>query len=209
MNTEHGRVAEATGLSQAEPVARRGPSGFDPSRVQRVARAIAAHKRKLPVNDPAVDRVWSGYCGQARAVLAADDSALAQENSDLVHDLERQMTIANIECNIAEERRDLLEIALPYVASMASAQSMVDGFGEKLARQADVDARAIHIALGFDLPPLEVGELLRPALSDEDFDAIAMEARQGRDGETRLDPKHESAVAKPDAQTAPPNTKDQ
>jgi hypothetical protein len=127
-------------------------TGFDPSRVERVARAIAAGKRDPRTPPEEIDRVWTAYCGQARAALAADDSELAKENADLIHDLERQMTIANIECNRAEDYRDLLETALPYVESMASAQSMADGFGEKRARKSDADARAIQIALGSDLP---------------------------------------------------------
>ena len=52
---------------------------------------------------------------------------------------------------------------------MAGALGMMDGFGEKRARQADVDARTIRIALGFDLPPLAVGDLLRAGLTDADF----------------------------------------
>lgn len=46
---------------------------------------------------------------------------LEGENADLVHDLERQMTIANIECNEAEELRRILRdirLFLPNVAQM-------------------------------------------------------------------------------------------
>lgn len=39
--------------------------------IEIMARAIGANKRGLQSDDPAVDRVWTGYCGQARAALTA------------------------------------------------------------------------------------------------------------------------------------------
>lgn len=42
-----------------------------PVMVERVARSIAANKRKLDPNEPEIDRVWNAYCGQARAAIAA------------------------------------------------------------------------------------------------------------------------------------------
>lgn len=39
--------------------------------IERAARALAAHKRGLPPDDPEIDRVWASYCGQVRAVIEA------------------------------------------------------------------------------------------------------------------------------------------
>lgn len=38
--------------------------------MERVARAIAASRRGLSVDDPEIDRVWSGYGGCAKAAMA-------------------------------------------------------------------------------------------------------------------------------------------
>lgn len=47
MTKDVGRVPDGTGLSQAEPVSRLGPSGFDPSR------KLACHDCGAPYDDPA------------------------------------------------------------------------------------------------------------------------------------------------------------
>ena len=39
--------------------------------LERASRAIAAQRRGLTTDDPKVDRVWTSYCGQVRAALAA------------------------------------------------------------------------------------------------------------------------------------------
>jgi hypothetical protein len=41
------------------------------SMIEKVARAIAANKRGLEPNDPAIDSKWQSYCGQARAAIEA------------------------------------------------------------------------------------------------------------------------------------------
>jgi hypothetical protein len=54
--------------------------------VEQVARAIAAHKRRLPPDHPEIDRVWSSYCGQVRAALSVLEpriEALEAENFKL------------------------------------------------------------------------------------------------------------------------------
>lgn len=57
-----GRVSDATGLSQAEPVSRLGPSGFDPSRAQRPGffERLAQFKEALFVSRTISERVLSG-----------------------------------------------------------------------------------------------------------------------------------------------------
>lgn len=101
--------------------------------LERAARVIAASKRGVDPDAEAIDRVWTSYVGQARAVLAYTGVL------------------------------DLLETALSHVQASAEARSMMDGFGPRHARKDDVDCRKIRIALGSGERELFEGELLRPA----------------------------------------------
>ena len=103
--------------------------------IEAAARSIAANKRGLRSDDPAIDRVWQSYAGQARAALNG--------------------------CG-------LLQIALRYIDAAAEASGMFAGFGPRYAGQADVDARKIRIALGSDLPNIDVGDKVRDAWNPED-----------------------------------------
>lgn len=50
--------------------------------VEPMARAIAAHKRRLPPDHPEIDRVWSSYCGQVRAALSAIEGRVRAEERE-------------------------------------------------------------------------------------------------------------------------------
>jgi hypothetical protein len=54
--------------------------------------------------------------GDAKAIIAASLESSQSELDDLKHDLERQMTIANTECNRAEELLEALREARDFVA---------------------------------------------------------------------------------------------
>jgi hypothetical protein len=51
---------------------------------------------------------WTRFLPEADAILALIEP-LIKDNEELKHDIERQMTIANIECNEAERLREALE----------------------------------------------------------------------------------------------------
>jgi len=95
---------------------------------ENIARAIAANKRGLPVDDPRIDKVWSAYCGQARAALAtarlSDNAfrrelmlsimpALIQSDRDLFDDADREITTTKSLVSFAVSLVDALIQALP------------------------------------------------------------------------------------------------
>lgn len=75
----------------------------------------------------------TGYSAKAIAYLFA--KALA-EIAALKHDLERQTTIANIECNEAETLRRILRVARPYISDKAGA-GIVSAIDAALALQTE------------------------------------------------------------------------
>lgn len=99
---------------------------------ENVARAIAANKRGLPVDDPRVDKVWSAYCGQARAALA---TARLSDNAF---------------------RRELMLSVFPAV--IQADRAFFDNEGNEITKQADFVALAVRMvdAVIEALPATEV-----------------------------------------------------
>lgn len=69
MTKDDGRVPDGTGLSQAEPASRLGPSGFDPSRVERMALNLRAYAYAMGA--PRTDTDEEVAIGAARLILPA------------------------------------------------------------------------------------------------------------------------------------------
>jgi hypothetical protein len=78
---------------------------------EKIARAIHGNEAWW---DRTVEDEKDSYRRQADRVLALI-APVMEENEALKHDLERQMTIANIECNEAERLREALEDAVALI----------------------------------------------------------------------------------------------
>lgn len=133
---------QADGLSQAEPVSRLGPSGFDPSR--------GGLFRKRPIEVQAFQ--WVG-----------------QDRNDWPE--------------WAAEVDHLEDICAVLIGCAAVGLKVWTTEGAIRASHGDWIIQGVR------------GELYpcKPDVFAETYDAIAMEARQGGDGETRLHPKDDSA----------------
>ena len=85
---------------------------MNPELRERLARAIAAQKRKLNANDPTVDKVWTSYLGQVSAILtereAAGWPATPEVPTEEMVEVVRRRWLADVD-TIEQLRNNLIE----------------------------------------------------------------------------------------------------
>lgn len=147
-----------------------------PSALERAARAIASNKRGLPPHATEIDRIWTSYCGQARAALSAAWTVappLGLENA--IEEFKAALpgywfTVG--ECQVSADASCGPTVESPDIALIPLDRQFDDGF---------------HA----DLPlPATMADALR------NVQAQAIEARRA---ETETGSVHESAVGNADA----------